>query len=78
MKDMSEGSRWYLNMNVKALLYIITFTLSLYAMQSVNYEKFLKANRVTEARILFMLLCMSISYLCTNFIYDFFTYTSIM
>ena len=65
-------------MNIKALLYIITFTLSLYAMQSVNYEKFLKANKVREARLLFLFISMAISYLCTNFIYDFFTYTSIM
>lgn len=65
-------------MNVKALLYIILLPLALYAMQSLHYEKFLKANRVIQARLLFLLLGIALAYLCTNFIYDFFTYTSIM
>lgn len=65
-------------MSIKALLYIICVPLVLYALQSINYEKFLKSNKINQARILFLMLSLGISYLCVNFFYDFFINTRIM
>ena len=57
---------------------MVTFLVSLYSMDSINYEKFIKANKVLQARILFILIAMSLSYLTTNFFYDFFLNSKII
>ncbi len=58
-------------MNYKIGLYIILTFLSIFGVSAINYEKFIKANKVWETRILLMLLSMSLAYLVTNFIIDF-------
>ena len=65
-------------MTIKAILYILFVPLSLYALQSLNYEKFLKSNRIYQARILFLMMSLGLSYLCVNFFYDFFINSRIM
>lgn len=59
-------------MTIKGILYIIMVPIVLYALDSVNYEKFIKANKVFQARLLFLLITLGISYLSVNFIYEFF------
>ena len=58
-------------MNYKIFLYIVLTFLSIFGVSAINYEKFIKANKVWETRILLMLLSMSLAYLVTNFIIDF-------
>ena len=58
-------------MKYKIFLYIILTFLSIFGVSAVNYEKFVKTNKVWETRILLMLLSMSMAYLVTNFIVDF-------
>ena len=58
-------------MNYKIFLYIILTFLIIFGVSAINYEKFIKANKVWETRILLMLLSMSLAYLVTNFIIDF-------
>ena len=58
-------------MNYKIGLYIILTFLSIFGVSAINYEKFIKANKIWETRILLMLLSMSLAYLVTNFIIDF-------
>ncbi len=65
-------------MTIKAVLYILLVPFSLYALQSLNFDKFLKANKVTQARILVLFLALGISYLAVNFLYDFFVNTKVM
>lgn len=65
-------------MTIKAILYILSVPCSLYALQSINFDKFLKANRVVQARILILILSLGISYLAVNFLYDFFVNTKVM
>jgi len=65
-------------MSIKAILYIISVPCSLYALQSINFDKFLNPNKVVQARILVLILSLSISYLTVNFLYDFFINTKVM
>jgi uncharacterized membrane protein YwzB len=59
-------------MTVKLILYIITVPLSIWALDSVNINGIFKVNRVYQARILYLLISFGLSYLFTNFLYDFF------
>lgn len=57
---------------LKGLIYILVTIITIWAMSAINFEKFLKKNKIYEAIFLYMLIGMSISYLVVNFLYDFF------
>ena len=59
-------------MNVKILLYIAVGFVVIFAMDSLNINGIFKKNRVIQARILYFMIFMSLTYLVTNFIYDLF------
>jgi uncharacterized membrane protein YwzB len=59
-------------MNVKILLYIFIGFVVLFAMDSLNINGIFKKNRVIQARVLYFMIFMSLTYLVTNFIYDLF------
>lgn len=50
------------------LIYVFAFSLAMYALQSVNYEKFIKKGRVVEAQLLYILIAMALGYLIAQFI----------
>ena len=58
-------------MNYKAYIYVISVLLTAYTLSGINYDKFIKKNKVLEARLLVLILSVSIGYLVTNFITDF-------
>ena len=58
-------------MNYKIYLYIFFSMLAAFALSGINYEKFIKKNRVWETRILVLLLSLTIGYLVANFILEF-------
>lgn len=58
-------------MNYKAYIYVVSVLLTAYTLSGINYDKFIKKNKVLEARLLVLILSMSIGYLVTNFITDF-------
>lgn len=58
-------------MNYKLYVYIFFSMLSAFALSAVNFNKILKENRYFESRILVVLLSLVISYIVTNFIYEF-------
>ena len=58
--------------NIKAILYLIILPLSIWAVGGLNLNKFFKQSRIYEARLLYLMISMSISYLIVNFLYDFF------
>jgi len=58
-------------MKYKAIIYAINLFLSVWALSGINFDKFMKLNKPTEARILVLILGISFSYLITNFIVDF-------
>ena len=58
--------------NIKAILYLIILPLSIWAVGGLNLNKFFKQSRIYEARLLYLMISMSISYLIVNSLYDFF------
>ena len=62
-------------MNIKTILYIITIPFSIWALDSINITNVFKKNRYVQARILYIMLSISLTYLVVNFFYDFFTYS---
>ncbi len=63
-------------MNYKIFIYVITLFCSIFALSGINFDRFIKTNKALEARILVILLALSISYLTTNFISDFLSVTT--
>ncbi len=64
-------------MGLKVILYIVMLPLVIYSMGSINYEKFIKANKVIQARLLFLFIGLGLTYLSVNFMYDLFINTQI-
>ncbi|MFA5602390.1 MAG: DUF1146 domain-containing protein [Bacilli bacterium] len=59
-------------MNAKVILYIVVVPLVIWALNSLNINNVFKKNKTNEARILYIMIAISLSYLVVNFIYDFF------
>lgn len=57
----------------KFFVYIIMTILTAWSMESVNINQIFKKNRVTQAKLFYFLLGISIIYLSTNFIMDLYT-----
>lgn len=56
---------------IKVILYIFTLIMIIWAMDGLDLNRFFKQNRVYQARLIYLMLAMGISYLVTNFMYDF-------
>lgn len=65
-------------MTLKLILYIGVTIVTIWALESINTNNLFKKNRYYQARIVYLLLSMSISYLVTNFLIDFFESTKLM
>ncbi|MBE6138599.1 MAG: DUF1146 domain-containing protein [Firmicutes bacterium] len=63
---------------LKAILYIITAVISIWALDSINITNVFKKNRYYQSRILYLFVALSISYLVVNFVYDFFLYSKFL
>lgn len=59
-------------MHVKFFLYLFVAVLVIWSMESVNINGIFKKNRVYQARVFYFLLGLSMIYLVTNLMYDFF------
>ena len=55
----------------KFILYLFVLPLVIYTMDSVNFNSIFKKNKVLQARIFYILVMFSLSYLVCNFLYDF-------
>ena len=60
----------------KVLLYAVTFLVSMWALECVRFDQIFKKGRVLQIKILYIMLAFSLSYLTTNFIYDFALFNS--
>lgn len=65
-------------MSAKAILYIVITPLVIWALDSINITNVFKKNRYYQARALYLILTLSLSYLTVNFLYDFFMYSKII
>ena len=55
----------------KFILYLFVLPLVIYTMDSVNFNSIFKKNKALQARIFYILVMFSLSYLVCNFLYDF-------
>jgi len=53
------------------IAHIIFIALAWWALQSLNFDKFLRANKVFQARVLYVLLSIIIGSLVSNFFLDY-------
>jgi len=58
---------------IKAALYIIFFMITIWSMSGLDLNRLFKQSRIIEARIIYLFISMSITYLVVNFFYDFLT-----
>lgn len=65
-------------MTAKTILYLVITPLVIWALDSINITNVFKKNRYYQARTLYLILSLSLSYLTVNFIYDFFMYSKII
>lgn len=56
----------------KVVIYVLVFLLVFYSLDSINTNGIFKKNSEAKAKLLYMLIGISISYLVVHFIYDFF------
>lgn len=56
---------------IKLIIYLIVIPLTIYAVDSVNLNGIFKKNKIYQARVFYILLVFGLSYLITNFLYDF-------
>lgn len=59
-------------LTTKFLLYILVSIIVIWAMDSININGIFKKNKVYQARCFYFLLALSLIYLVTNFIFDFY------
>ena len=57
----------------KLLLYIGITPIVIFALDSININNIFKKNKIFQARVFYLLLALSITYLIVNYIYDFIT-----
>lgn len=65
-------------MTSKIFIYIIVTFIVVWAMDSVNINQIFKKNKIYQARVFYFLLALSLIYLITSFIYDFFFATKLI
>lgn len=65
-------------MTGKFFLYILVTLLVIWSLDSVNINQIFKKNKVTQARIFYFLLALSMIYLVTNFLFDIFSSVRIL
>lgn len=58
-------------MNYKIFIYALFLFLSIFIFSGINFDIIMKKNKIIEARLLVMSLSMALSYLLTNFVFDF-------
>lgn len=67
------------NVGVLSIFSIITnlvfIALAWWALQALNFEKFIRKNRVTQSRLLYILLAIAIGSSVANFFLDYFVWS---
>lgn len=57
---------------IKPIIYAIVLPLVVYSLGALNFEKLIKKSKVLQARFLYFILAIVLTYFLVNFIYDFF------
>lgn len=64
-------------MNYKLLVYIFNIMLCIFSLSGINFESFIKKNRIWETRILVITLSLALAYLLTCFVFEFLSVSKI-
>lgn len=64
-------------MTIKVYLYVLVLVLVIWVMDSVDINRIFKKNKNLQARILYLMICIMITYILVNFIWDFYTISKI-
>lgn len=56
---------------IKLIIYLFVIPLTIYAVDSVNINGIFKKNKMYQARVFYILIVFGLSYLISNFLYDF-------
>ena len=62
---------------LKITMYLIILIITIWALESININGLFKKNRYYQARVLYIIISMSLSYLVVNFIYEFLKFNSL-
>lgn len=65
-------------MTAKTILYLFITPIVIWALDGINITNVFKKNRYYQARAIYLIIALSLSYLTVNFIYDFFMYSKII
>jgi uncharacterized integral membrane protein (TIGR02327 family) len=60
---------------VSMIVHIMVFGITFWALQALQFEKFLRKNRVAQARLLYILLTIAIGSIVSNFLIDYYVWT---
>lgn len=64
-----------MKMEIKTILYIITVPFVIWVMDAININSIFKKNKVFQASIVYIMICICVTYLVVNFFVDFFNYS---
>lgn len=62
---------------IKAYLYAIVLILVIWVMDCVDINRIFKKNKNLQARILYLMICIVITYMVVNFLWDFYSISKI-
>lgn len=65
-------------MGVKTILYIVSVPVVIWALDAINISNLFKKNKYWQARFIYVILALALSYLVVNFFYDFYLTSSIL
>ena len=65
-------------MDYKVILYIVFTFISAYGISGINFNYIIKKEKAIEARVLVVIISLSLGYLLTNFTIDFLNLTRIL
>ena len=65
-------------MNIKFFLYLVTIPFVMYALDCLNINHLFKKNKILQARILYIIIGLVLTYLLVNFMYDFYDVSKII
>jgi len=62
---------------IKVYLYTIFLFFSIWVLDAVDFNRIFKKNKNLQARILYLLICIVLTYVVVNFIWDFYSISKI-
>lgn len=63
-------------MNIKIIIYLLVIPFVIFSISSINIEQIFKKGSVNQIKIFYLFISLGISYLVSNFIFDFYQITS--